>query len=333
MYFRTSGSEINKVFFFHTGFQTHKFFTLEDFHFDDPGTIKDLFLYFLIAATAVIFLVVFFTLFYSWKYKRKKGDLEECEQLHRHRKLEFSLIGVAFISIAVSFYFTRDAMNKEQDIPENAKPDLFITGHQWWWEVEYGDGGLVTANEIHVPIGKELLVQFNSDDVIHGWWVPELGRKIEMIPGVDNFMKLKVKDEGEYWGACSELCGAEHAWMRIRVVARTAEDFQEWKEEQLAPVKGATDPLFQKGQQLFATKTCTDCHSISPTAENPNMGPNLANFGSRKYFLTNVKLNNKENLSRWLRYPGVMKSTVEMPHLLLEDDEINALIFYLNNLK
>ena len=135
---------------------------MEEIQFDNLDTIKDLFLYFLIAATAVFSLVVFFTLFYSWKYKRKKGDLEEPEQLHGHRKLEFSLIGVAFALVSVFFYLTVNAMNKIQDVPENAEPDLFITGHQWWWEAKYADGGLVTANEIHVPVGKELLVQFNS---------------------------------------------------------------------------------------------------------------------------------------------------------------------------
>ena len=308
-------------------------FDLEDIQFDHLGPIKDLFLYFMIAASAIFFLVVFYTVFYSWKYKRKKGDSNEPEQLHGNRKLEFSLIGVAFALVSVFFYLTVNAMNQIQDIPENAEPDLFITGHQWWWEAKYADDGLVTANEIHIPVGKELIVQFNSDDVIHSWWVPALGRKMDMIPGMDNFMKIKVNEAGVYWGSCSEFCGAQHGWMRIRLIAQTPEDFEKWKQAQLAQKKPVENAIFEEGQRLFSSKTCISCHATSPTADSPNLGPNLANFSSRKYFLSNIKLNNKDNLRSWLRHPGRVKSSARMPDMLLGDDEINALIFYLENLE
>ena len=306
---------------------------MKEIQFEHLGPILDLFLYFLVAAGAIFLLVVFFTVFYSWKYKQKKGDKEEPRQLHGHRKLEFSLIGVAFALVSVFFYLTVNAMNQIQDIPEDARPDLVITGHQWWWEAKYVDARLVTANEIHIPVGKELLVQFNSDDVIHSWWVPALGRKMDLVPGLDNFMKIKVDEEGVYWGACSEFCGAQHGWMRIRLIAQSPKDFEKWKQEQLSPKKPVENALFERGQMLFASKTCTSCHAISPTADKPNLGPNLANFASRKYFLSNIKLNNKENLAHWLRHPRRVKSSARMPDLLLNDDEINALMFYLENLE
>ncbi|MGB7786058.1 MAG: cytochrome c oxidase subunit II [Salinimicrobium sp.] len=306
---------------------------MKEIQFEHLGPIKDLFLYFLIAAGAIFLLVVFFTLFYSWKYKQKKGDREEPEQLHGHRRLEFSLIGIAFALVGVFFYLTVSAMNRIQDIPEGAKPNLLITGHQWWWEAKYADGGLVTANEVHVPVGKELLVQFNSEDVIHSWWIPSLGRKMDLVPGVNNYMKLKVDEAGEYWGSCSEFCGAQHGWMRIRLIAQAPEDFQKWKAKQLASKKPLKNALFERGQKLFASKTCINCHAISPTADEPNLGPNLANFSSREYFLSNIKLNNKENLAHWLKHPGRVKSSARMPDMLLNDDEIKALMFYLENLE
>ena len=305
---------------------------MKEIQFEHLGPIKDLFLYFLIAAILILGLVIFFTIFYSWKYKRKKNTVEEPEQLHGNRKLEFSLLGVAFALVSLFFYLTVDAMNSIQDIPDHAIPDLLITGHQWWWEAKYAEDGLVTANEIHVPVGEELLVQFNSNDVIHSWWIPTLGRKMDLVPGVDNFMKLKVDEAGEYWGSCSEFCGAQHGWMRIRLIAQTPEDFKKWKAAQLAPKKGSNNKLFQKGQRLFASKTCINCHAIAPTADSPDLGPNLANFSTRDYFLSNIKLNNDENLQHWLRHPDQVKSSARMPDMLLNDDEINALMFYLNNL-
>ncbi|MDT0641804.1 cytochrome c oxidase subunit II [Zunongwangia sp. F363] len=306
---------------------------MEDIQFNQLGTIKELFIYFLIAASIILGLVAFFTAYYSWKYRKRKDDEQEPEQIHDNKKLEFSLIAVALSLVTLFFVLTINGMNKIQDIPEDPHPDILITGHQWWWEAEYSEDGLITANEIHVPTGKELIIQFNSDDVIHSWWVPAIGRKMDLVPGVDNYLSVKVEKEGIYWGSCSEFCGAQHGWMRIRLIAHSPEDFERWKRRQLEPKQRLDEELFKKGEQLFSSKACTSCHAISPTASIPAVGPNLANFGSRKYFLSNIKLNTEINLKAWLRDPGKVKSSAKMPDMLLDEDQIAALTHYLENLK
>ena len=117
-------------------------------------------------------------------------------------------------------------MNEIQTIPDNPKPDIVITGHQWWWEAEYPDSKVITANVVHIPAGKKILLALNSADVIHSWWVPELGRKIDMIPALTNYMWMYAEKPGEYLGTCSEFCGAQHARMRIRVIADSQENFE-----------------------------------------------------------------------------------------------------------
>lgn len=306
---------------------------MEDIQFNDLGPIRDLFLYFLIAGGIILVLVAFFTLYYSWKYRRRKNDNREPEQSYGSKKVELGLIGVAFTLTAVFFVLSINAMNEIQDIPEDPKPDLIITGHQWWWEAQYTDSGLVTANEIHVPAGEKILIQFNSDDVIHSWWIPTLGRKMDLVPGIDNYLNLQVKKEGEYWGSCSEFCGVQHGWMRIRLIAHSPEEFAKWKNEKLKITPQPTDSLFRQGQRLFATKTCTNCHAILPTVDSPDVGPNLAHFASRDYFLSNVRKNTRDNLKEWLRNPQKVKSSAKMPNMFLDDEELTALVHYLENLK
>ena len=296
--------------------------------------IKELFIYFLIAATIIFLLVVFYTVFYSWKY-RNKGVAGEPEQIHENRKFELWMIGISLALVFGFFIYSLKGMNKIQDIPSHPNPDITIIGHQWWWEARYSDGDIVTANEIHVPAGKKILLKLNSADVIHSWWIPKLGRKMDLMPGYDNYLWLFAQDPGEYVGSCSEFCGAQHAWMKIRLIAEKQEDFEEWKTQQL---RGSTrvqgeDSLITKGKRLFDTKTCTNCHAVHATEALPNIGPNLAHFASRKYFLSNIKKNNEKNLKAWLTNPQQVKSSANMPNMALTDKEVGQLTHYLQSLK
>lgn len=305
---------------------------MKDEGINNLALIKELFIYFLIAALIILVLVSFYTIYYSWKY-RKKGEEKEPEQIHENRKFEFWMIFASFAVVCVLFIFAVGTMKEIQDIPEKPEPDLIITGHQWWWEAEYTQSGLVTANEIHIPAGEKVLLQLNSEDVIHSWWVPKLGRKMDLIPGRDNYLWLYAEEPGEYRGSCSEFCGTQHAWMKIRLIVQEKADFEKWQNEQLSPALAATDSLSQKGQMLFNKKTCVNCHSVHPQMAKPNIGPNLAHFASRDYFLSNIKVNNTENLRAWLDNPDEMKSSTKMPNLILNQDEITALTHYLQNLK
>jgi cytochrome c oxidase subunit 2 len=237
------------------------------------------------------------------------------------------------IITGVFVYLTIVTMGKVQTIPENPKPFLEITGHQWWWEAKYPNSGVVTSNQIYIPTGKKLLLKLNSADVIHSWWVPELGRKMDMMPGRDNYMWFYADKEGEYLGACSEFCGVQHARMRIRVTALNPEAFEVWEQQQLMPVATTNSKDFLKGKQLFETKTCTNCHAINGTDFKENIGPNLTHFASRKRFLADMKVNNEKNLRAWLTNPQDVKSGAKMPNFILSESEVDALVAYLNYLK
>lgn len=294
--------------------------------------IDQLFVYFLIVAGIIFFLVVFYIFYYLHKYNAKKRP-DIPPQREGSVKIEIFLTALATTITAVFVYLTISTMGKVQNIPENPKPFLQVTGHQWWWEARYPNSGAITANQIHIPTGKKILLQLNSADVIHSWWVPELGQKMDMIPRNTNYMWLYAEKEGEYLGTCSEFCGQGHARMRIRVIAQKPEDFKVWQTQQLQPVATNTDATFLEGKKLFEQKTCTNCHAINGTPYDKDIGPNLTHFASRKRFLGDMKVNDTENLTAWLQHPQKVKAGAHMPNFIFSKDELNALVTYIHNLK
>ena len=298
----------------------------------DVTLMDNLFVYFLVVASIIFVLVTFYTFFYLFRYGVKKRP-ETPSQIEGSEKVEYLLAIAATAITGVFIYLTIVTMEEVQTIPENPKPFLEITGHQWWWEAIYPNSGVITANQIYIPTGKKILLKLTSADVVHSWWVPELGRKLDMIPGMDNYMWMYADKEGEYLGTCSEFCGVQHARMRIRVIALNPKDFEVWQQQQLQPVATSTDVQFLKGKQLFETKTCTNCHAINGTNFKANIGPNLTHFASRKRFLADMKINNEENLRAWITNPQAVKQGVKMPNFILSDSEIDALVAYINNLK
>jgi cytochrome c oxidase subunit 2 len=174
-------------------------------------------------------------------------------------------------------------------------PDLTIIGHQWWWEVRYPDGA-VAANEIHIPTQSNLLVRLESADVIHDLWVPQLGRKMDMIPGHPNLMWIRADTPGEYLGACAEYCGAEHAWMRIQVEAQTTADFEKWLEQQRLPAPAPGSDLERRGLQIFTQKTCVNCHTIKGLNPDTSVAPDLTHVAGRATIGTGVLKNTPQSL-------------------------------------
>ncbi len=298
----------------------------------DVKLMNNLFYYFLIVAGIIFALVTFYTLFYIFRYGVKKSQ-KDPSQKEGSERVEYVLAIIATLITVVFVYLTIATMDKVQDIPENPEPFLEITGHQWWWEAKYPKSNVITANQIYIPTGKKILVKLTSADVIHSWWVPELGRKLDMIPGMNNYMWMYAENPGEYLGTCSEFCGVEHGRMRIRVTAVDPADFEVWQQQQLQPAVTSSGGLFLKGKKIFEEKTCTNCHAINGTAYKENIGPNLTHFASRKRFLADMKVNNEENLRAWLTNPQAVKPGVKMPNFIFSEDEVDALVAYINNLK
>lgn len=192
--------------------------------------IFHLFVVTLVVMVAILILVTGLIAYIVIRYKAREGRIPAVN--FGNRRLEILWTAGPIMLLIFLFVLTIATMKASDPLVAERKPDLIVTGYQWWWQVEYPSSGVLTANEIHIPSGKRLLVQLVGGDVIHDFWVPQLGRKEDMIPGFYNQVWLEAKQPGTYLGACSEYCGTEHAWMRIRIIAESEGDFSRWIQEQ-----------------------------------------------------------------------------------------------------
>lgn len=206
-------------------------------------------------------------------------------------------------------------------------------GHQWWWEFDYPDLGVVTADEMHIPANTKVAVTVESADVIHSFWVPKVGGKIQAIPNEHNETWIQADQTGVFYAQCYQLCGASHANMRFRLVSQSKSDFDAWVNNQKQPAAKPTTPDALKGQQIFSTGACVGCHTVTGTNANGKIGPNLTHIGSHMTIAGATLENNPHDLSVWLHDPPAVKPGSIMPNLHLTDDQVNALVAYLESLK
>lgn len=288
--------------------------------------------YFIIAALGIFLLVAALVVYNSVKFM-DKGDGHEPEQTSSNLKLEAAMIGGPTILVVLFFFLT---VNTTRAIlpPEGQRtPAVRIIGHQWWWEAAYPGTDVKTANEIHLPVGQPLLIEGTSADVIHDWWVPSFGEKMDVLPGRKNHVWVTIKQPGVYEGACNEFCGQQHAWMRIRVVAQTPADYARWLRATDQPAPPPTEVLAQRGAALFAHYACSSCHQIKGTAAHGHQGPELTHFASRRTMLAGLLPNTPANVNRWLTDPQAIKPGAHMPRFIFRQDSIRALTAYLTQLK
>ncbi len=297
--------------------------------------ITRLFNYFNVAAAGMLLLVGFLIVYICIKFRQRKGDNNAPVDAKQNKKLEILMIGGPFLLLVFFFYQTITIMNSvspSQD-PKGKNPDVIIIGHQWWWQVEYPKAHVITANEVHLPVGKPLLLEMRSADVIHDWWVPELGNKMDLIPTKRNYLSLNINKPGTYIGACSEFCGAQHAWMRINVIAQTQTDFKNWLTANEKNAVQPQDTLAKIGARLFQTKTCANCHRIQGTAATATAGPDLTHLAERREILTGLMKTNEANLFKWVDQPQEVKPGAHMPDFKFKKDTVNAIVHYLLQLK
>ena len=296
--------------------------------------IYRLFNYFNIAAGCLLFAIIFMVFYICIKFRRKAGDTEDPVQAQGNKKVEAAMIGISVLLLAFFFYHTLNTMAEvSPPVEAGRQPDVIITGHQWWWEVEYPGMNVVAANEVHLPVGKNLLMEMRSADVIHDWWVPELGNKMDLVPNNKVYIWLDIHKPGTYNGACSEFCGAQHAWMRIKVIAQEENDFTQWLIENAKDAKKPKDSLAVTGAAIFQRSSCAGCHRIQGTLANANVGPDLTHLASRDLLLTGLMNNNQENLFKWVSQPQQVKPGAHMPDFKLNEDTVKAIVHYLNQLK
>ncbi len=293
-----------------------------------------LFTLLMVLAAAVVVLVAGL-LAYSLARARRAGAGPP-RQDFGNRRLEIAWTAVPALVVGILFLLTlvimRTTPTPGTDLPDGRPPDIVVVGHQWWWEIAYPQAGVVTANVLHLPAGRRVLVQLTSDDVQHDFWVPELGQKMDMYPGKTNYIWLEAEEPGLYRGVCAEFCGAQHAWMRILAVAQPEADFERWVAEQRTPPQPLAEPLAERGRAVYAARTCGSCHAIAGVSTG-EAGPDLTHFGSRPTISAGVLVNTPENLARYLANPQAVKPGIYMPNFRLSDEEIAALVAYLEGLR
>lgn len=271
-------------------------------------------------------------------YRFRARESRSPEQGFGDRRVEIAwTVGPALVVFwlaiaAAKLVLTINEIPRHQPAAESAV-DLVVVGHQWWWEARYPKSGAVAANEIHIPVGTKLHVGVESADVVHSFWVPQLARKIDMIPGRRNHLWLEANEAGRYAGACAEFCGAQHAWMRLEVVADPPDVFAAWEQAQVAKARAPATPKAQAGEKLFLAQTCADCHAIAGTSAEGSAAPDLTHLASRRLLGGGVIENTPENLKKWLRDPASIKPGSKMPDFRLSNAQVEQLTAYLGGLR
>ncbi|MFL5737040.1 MAG: cytochrome c oxidase subunit II [Actinomycetota bacterium] len=207
-----------------------------------------------------------------------------------------------------------------------------VIGHQWWWQVKYPSEGFATANEIHIPVGQPVELRLTTDDVIHSFWVPQLQRKMDLIPGQVNLLTVEADTAGIYRGQCAEYCGLQHANMAFQVIAQPAASFQAWMADQERVPPQPEDDLAQQGQQVFLGSACVYCHTIRGTNASGTIGPDLTHVASRNTLAAGTIPNTPGGLAGWIVDPQTIKPGNKMPPTQLSQPQLHELLVYLETL-
>jgi cytochrome c oxidase subunit 2 len=218
------------------------------------------------------------------------------------------------------------------------KPEIRIIGHQWWWEIHYLNDDpskeFTTANELHLPTGRPINIEVQTQDVMHSFWVPALHGKVDLIPGQANYIRLEASQPGTYTGQCAEYCGAEHARMRMLAIAEPADEYAAWQDAQR---KSGAEPTTQDaiaGQHIFLSGPCAMCHEVRGTVAGGRVAPDLTHIGSRRLIAANSYQNNDAYLEAWVTHAQSLKPEAEMPNLTqFTGEQLHDLVAYLRQLQ
>jgi cytochrome c oxidase subunit 2 len=266
--------------------------------------------------------------FYAVVRFRDRPGAAEPAQFHGNTKVELAWTAAPALLLVVLFALMVQTMSTvEAEAATSLR--VRVIAHQWWFEYEYPDLGIVTANDLHLPVGQPVRLELESADVVHNFWIPRFGWKKDNTPNHVTMMNVVVNQPGVYDGACTEFCGTQHAWMRIRAVASPPDQFQTWVARNQHPAPAAVP----RGQQVFQQNTCINCHAIQGVG-GARVGPDLSHFGSRTTIGAGVLENTPENLRAWLVDPQRSKPGVLMPgYPSLPEEDLQALVDYLEGLQ
>jgi cytochrome c oxidase subunit 2 len=273
---------------------------------------------------------------------RRRGSLQEHERPDVGGGQGWLWIGGVLIPVVTFGSLFVLTLEKVDDFPlhddEHHAPEVRVIGHQWWWEVEYLGASphlrLTTANELHIPVGQPVQIQLESRDVIHSFWVPQLHGKVDLVPGWTNHLRLQADAPGRYQGECAEFCGAQHARMRLLVVAEAPEDYARWVRQQTLAASVPTEPVALAGRELFESRACGLCHTVRGTSARGSVGPDLTHLASRQGIAANSFPNSHAYLAAWAVGAQTLKPEVAMPNVNdFDGQELEELVTFLEGLK
>jgi cytochrome c oxidase subunit II len=272
------------------------------------------------------------------KFRARPGDEgQEPPQIYGSNQLEMAWtiipILIVFVLVVVTARTIAEVQNAK--LPDDALK-VRVVGHQWWWEIHYPELGVVTANELHLPVSsrterRPTALKLESADVIHSFWVPQLAGKTDVIPNRANTMWVEPYATGTYLGNCAEYCGTQHAKMMLRVVVETPEEFARWIAAQKAAV--VNDPAVRAGRDLFLKTACINCHRVDGTAAVGIFGPDLTRLMTRETLAAGAAPNTPKMLRAWVKNPQTIKPGCLMPDMQLRSDEVDQIVAYLLTLK
>lgn len=294
---------------------------------------------FVLIITGLIFVTVFTLLVYAVARFRQRDKDDDCEppQVYGSNQMELAWTVIPVLIVLVLFFATARVIQSVQEaVPPPNALQVTAVGHQYWWEFRYPGLGVVTANELHIPVSDRAhptptFVKLLSADTDHSFWVPQLAGKTDLIPNRTNSMWLDPHDAGMYVGQCAQYCGTQHAKMLLRVYVDTPEQFNQWVAAQKQPAH-ISDSV-AAGREIFENTACINCHAISGTVANGRFGPDLTHLMSRETIASGAAPNDHENLKLWIHDPEALKPGSLMPAMNLNEHDLEALTAYMESLR
>jgi cytochrome c oxidase subunit 2 len=295
-----------------------------------------------LSVTLSIFLLVGGLLLYAViRYRERPSDSKrEPAQVYGSDQIELSWTVIPILIVVMLFLSTTRVILNTQAAPKpSGALDVTVIGHQFWWEYRYPKLGVVTANELHVPISDPAkptptYLALSSADTDHSFWVPRLAGKTDLIPNRLNTMWIDPQEAGLYLGQCAQYCGTQHAKMLLRVYAQSPEDFAVWIKQQQRPAEQdvSANPAAAEGRRVFMNSACINCHTVAGTVATGRFGPDLTHLASRDTIASGPVQNTPENLRKWIADPNSMKPGVLMPSMHLNDHDLDVITAYLSTL-
>ena len=290
----------------------------------------------MLALGAAVF-VVFAVVLAVGLFRPRPGDAPEAGPQPARRFGPWMVgggVALPLVVITVVFGATVRAMQTVPTATPSGALVIDVVGYQWWWEVRYPEEGITTANEMHIPVGRPVALRLTSADVIHSFWVPALGGKLDLLPDRTNMLVLEADEPGAHLNRCAEFCGLQHTLMGMDVVAEPPEAFAAWVARRQEPAAEPATAEAERGRDVFfGAGGCASCHAVEGTGAEGDKGPDLTHVASRASLGAAAVPNTPDQRARWVSDPHTIKRGVAMPAADLSKEELDAVLAYLDTLR